>query len=69
MKDESLSDPSSLPAPEVIAAQIVEDATAAIAAFAAVAAELSVRNGEGGADGAGDEQDAVEALLPDEPIA
>jgi type I restriction enzyme M protein len=47
VKDESLSDPSSLPAPEVIAAQIVEDATAGIEAFAAVAAELAARNGNG----------------------
>jgi len=67
VKDASLSDPSSLPAPEVIAAQIVEDATAAIEAFAAVAAELSARNGNGGNGGA--EQDAVEALLSDEPVA
>jgi type I restriction enzyme M protein len=66
--DKSLSDPSSLPAPEVIAAQIVEDATAGIEAFAAVAAELQARNGVGGtADG--DEEDALEALLPDEPLA
>jgi type I restriction enzyme M protein len=70
VKDESLSDPSSLPAPEVIAAQIVEDATAAIEAFAAVAVELSARNGNGVDGGAADgEQDALEALLPDEPVA
>jgi type I restriction enzyme M protein len=65
VKDTSVSDPSSLPAPEVIAAQIVEDATAGIEAFAAVAAELQARNGNGDAD----EQDAVEALLPEEPAA
>ncbi len=68
VKDESLSDPALLPAPEVIAAQIVEDATAGIEAFAAVAAELSARNGNGEAADAG-ELDAVEALLPDEPTA
>lgn len=64
----ALSDPSSLPAPEVIAAQIVEDATAGIEAFAAVAAELSARNGGGTATGgaAATEQGAVDALLPDE---
>jgi type I restriction enzyme M protein len=67
VKDESLSDPALLPAPEIIAAQIVEDATAGIEAFAAVAAELSARNGGNGADAAvAGEQDAVEALLPDE---
>jgi type I restriction enzyme M protein len=60
--DESVSDPSLLPAPEVIAAQIVEDATAGIEAFAAVAAELEARNGSGAVEA---EQDAVEALLPD----
>ena len=43
------SDPASLPAPEVIAEEIVEDATAGIEAFAAVAAELSARNGNGAA--------------------
>ena len=68
VKDESLSDPSSLPAPEVIAAQIVEDASAGIEAFAAVAAELAARNGNG-EEAADDPQDPVEALLPDEPAA
>jgi type I restriction enzyme M protein len=72
VRDESLSDPSALPAPEVIAAQIVEDATAGIEAFAAVAAELMARNGNGNGGGGGtdngDEQDAVDALLPDEPV-
>jgi type I restriction enzyme M protein len=70
VKDESLSDPSSLPTPEVIAAQIVEDATAAIEAFAAVAAELSARNGNGNGAATGQAaENAVEALLPDEPAA
>jgi type I restriction enzyme M protein len=68
VKDESLSDPASLPAPEVIAAQIVEDATAGIEAFVAVAAELTARNGDGASASAA-EVDAVDALLPDEPAA
>jgi len=62
--DNSLSDPASLPAPEVIAAQIVEDATAGIEAFAAIAAELTAANGNGSSTA---EQDALEALLPDDP--
>ncbi len=62
--DESLSDPASLPAPEVIAAQIVEDATAGIEAFAAVAAELAARNGSGGIADAN--LDAVDVLLEDD---
>jgi type I restriction enzyme M protein len=65
-KDESLSDPSALPAPEVIAAQIVEDATAGIEAFAAVAAELAERIGDGEATLDASEVDAVGALLREE---
>ena len=64
--DESFSDPALLPPPEVIAAQIVEDATAGIEAFAAVAAELSGENGgvstEAGAAGTL-EDDGADALL------
>jgi type I restriction enzyme M protein len=74
VKDESLSDPSSLPAPEVIAAQIVEDATAGIEAFAAVAAELAARKMNGAEEesaeagtGIDPQQDAINALLSDEP--
>jgi type I restriction enzyme M protein len=68
VKDESLTDPSSLPAPEVIAAQIVEDAKAGIAAFEAVAAELAALSGNGNGDeaaahGEASEEDAIEALL------
>ncbi len=63
--DESISDPALLPAPEVIAAQIVEDVTAGIEAFAAVAAELQVLANENANRGA----DAVAELLPDEPAA
>jgi type I restriction enzyme M protein len=64
--DNSLSDPASLPAPEVIAAQIVEDATAGIEAFAAIGAELASANGNGSSTA---EQDALGALLPNEPAA
>jgi type I restriction enzyme M protein len=63
--DDSLTDPAHLPAPEVIAAQIVEDATAGIEAFAAGAAELAARTGNGDAT-AGDDVDAVEALIEHE---
>jgi len=66
VQDESLSDPSSLPAPEVIAAQIVEDATAGIEAFAAIATELAAGNGTINGEAT---EDAVKALLPDEPVA
>jgi type I restriction enzyme M protein len=70
VKDESLSDPSELPAPEVIAAQIVEDATAGIEFFAAVAAELASRNGNGEWMGSeASETSAIEALLPEDPVA
>ena len=63
VRDESLSDPASLPAPEVIAQEIVEDATAAIEAFAAVATELEARNGaEGGSE---PPRDAADVLLPE----
>ncbi len=58
VRDESLSDPALLPPPEVIAQQIVEDATAAIEAFAAVAAELEARNE------AEPREDAADTLLP-----
>ena len=59
VKDESLTDPSSLPAPEVIAAQIVEDARAGIEAFAAVAAELAALSGNGN----GDNEEVVRKLV------
>jgi type I restriction enzyme M protein len=65
VKDDSLTDPAHLPAPEVIAAQIVEDAAAGIEAFAAVAADLDARNVGAGAAGT-EEQDAVEALIEHE---
>ena len=43
LRDESLEDADSLPAPEVIAREIVEDLTAALAEFEAVAAALEAR--------------------------
>jgi type I restriction enzyme M protein len=46
LRDESLEDLDNLPAPEVIAREIVEDLTAALAEFEAVAPAL-----EAGADG------------------
>jgi len=58
--DESLTDPSTLPPPEVIAQQIVEEARAGIEAFEAIAAELAelaITNGDES------EKDAVDALL------
>ena len=43
LRDESLEDTDNLPAPEVIAAEIVEDLQAALAEFTAVAESLSNR--------------------------
>ena len=43
LRDESLEDTDSLPPPEVIAAEIVEDLEAALSEFASVAASLSER--------------------------
>jgi type I restriction enzyme M protein len=43
LRDESLEDTDNLPAPEVIAAEIVEDLEAALAEFAAVASSLGDR--------------------------
>lgn len=40
LRDESLEDMDNLPAPEIIAREIVEDLTAALAEFEAVAAAL-----------------------------
>ena len=51
LRDESLEDMDNLPAPEVIAREIVEDLTAALAEFEAVAAALEAAS-------AGAEQDA-----------
>lgn len=47
LRDESLEDTDNLPAPEVIAAEIVEDLETALAEFAAVAASLGERNSRG----------------------
>jgi len=43
LKDESLEDMDNLPSPDVIAREIVEDLTAALAEFEAVAAALEVQ--------------------------
>jgi len=45
LRDESLEDTDNLPAPEVIAAEIVEDLQAALVEFAAVATSLTARAG------------------------
>ena len=47
LRDESLEDTDNLPAPEVIAAEIVEDLEAALAQFAEIAATLSSRSDGG----------------------
>jgi hypothetical protein len=44
LRDESLEDMDNLPAPEIIAREIVEDLTAALAEFEAVAAALAANN-------------------------
>jgi hypothetical protein len=41
LKDESLEDSANLPAPDVIAAEIMEDLEAALAQFAEIATDLS----------------------------
>ena len=46
LRDESMEDLDNLPAPEVIAREIVEDLTAALAEFEAVAAALERASGE-----------------------
>jgi len=48
LRDESLEDLDNLPAPEIIAREIVEDLTAALAEFEAVAAALEAASGDGG---------------------
>ena len=47
LRDESLEDTDDLPAPEVIAAEIIEDLEAALAQFAEIAASLSSRAEDG----------------------
>ena len=63
VKDESLSDAESLPSPEVIAEEIVEHLSAALAQFEAVASEL---RGDDGADSELSDEGAVRDLLPEE---
>jgi type I restriction enzyme M protein len=43
LKDDSLEDSASLPEPDVIAAEIVEDLEAALDEFAQIAADLKSR--------------------------
>ncbi|MDQ3647198.1 MAG: type I restriction-modification system subunit M [Actinomycetota bacterium] len=64
LKDDSLEDVSSLPAPEVIAEEIVENLTSALEQFQAIA-EMLGGNGVNGGTSAAD-GDAVEKLLPDD---
>jgi type I restriction enzyme M protein len=66
VQDESLEDAANLPAPEVIAEEIVENLTAALEQFEAVAADL--RNDENGESKAAGRRadEAVEELLQDE---
>ena len=47
VRDESLDDASALPAPDVLAAGIVEEFEAALAQFSELAASLSVQATEG----------------------
>jgi type I restriction enzyme M protein len=44
LKDESLEDSANLPAPDIIAAEIVEDLEAALAQFAEIAADLGSKD-------------------------
>ena len=60
LRDESLEDTDNLPAPEVIAAEIVEDLQAALDQFSEIASTLSAGS-NGSANGAS-EIGAVEAL-------
>ncbi len=48
LRDESLEDSDNLPAPELIAAEIVEDLQAALDQFAEIAASLSASGAEPG---------------------
>ena len=50
LRDESLEDSSNLPAPEIIAQEIVEDLEAALAEFAQIASTLSTSQPTDGAD-------------------
>ncbi len=64
VKDESLTDADSLPAPEVIAEEIVEHLSSALAQFEAVAAEL--RGEENGAAETSSGAEAADELLGDD---
>jgi type I restriction enzyme M protein len=60
LKDESLTDAESLPPPEVIAEEIVEHLSSALAQFEAVASELG---GHDGADREGSDEPEVQQVL------
>ena len=62
VRDESVEDAASRPAPEVIAEEIVENLTSALVQFQAVAEMLSANGANGSNAGAGG--DAVSELLP-----
>jgi type I restriction enzyme M protein len=62
VQDESLEDAANLPAPEVIAEEIVESLTAALEQFSTVAADLA----RDGSEARPSEVDAITELLPDE---
>lgn len=68
VKDESLTDADSLPAPEVIAEEIVEHLSAALEQFEAVAAELR-GNGDSAEEAKSDEEAAEELLAAADPDA
>ena len=46
LKDESLEDSANLPAPEVIAVEIVEDLEAALAQFSEIASDLALKESQ-----------------------
>jgi type I restriction enzyme M protein len=46
LKDESLEDSANLPAPDIIAAEIVEDLQAALEQFAEIAADLGTNESQ-----------------------
>ena len=64
VKDQSLTDAESLPAPEVIAEEIVEHLSSALEQFEAVAGELRGEQGNGA--GEATDEDAVQELLADD---
>jgi len=62
LRDESLEDVDNLPAPEVIAREIIEDLTAALAEFEKAACQLRARRPRtAGADGGREMKDPEQA--------